>query len=63
MSRTCQNVPDVPAEREEYGFTVCGETGLAPSGPIEKRWFEMAWNLHHWIPINQLVLVPSPPVS
>jgi hypothetical protein len=46
----------LPSFRRDSGF--CVEKGLAPSGPIEKRWFGMAWNLHHFIPMSQLVLAP-----
>ena len=67
MSRKCQNVP---AEREEHGFTVCGETPgfcvetgparLAPSKNDGSRWRGISILI---IPINQLVLIPLPPRS
>jgi len=38
-------------------------TGLCV-GPVEELWFErMAWNLHYYISINQLVPPPIPSVS
>jgi hypothetical protein len=63
MSEKCQPEGRARLHSLRKDSEFCVETGLAPVWHVEKLMVrEMAWNLHYFISINQLVPPPPSPL-